>query len=243
MKIVPQGKKGWILFFVRWTIIILILAAITAFSVSMPGESYHSNLPALSKREANVRDHLRIHVQKLAGEIGERNVENSRALKAAADYIEESWSELGLKVNKQRYAVTDGLVYNIEGEMAGSRLGDEIIIVGAHYDSVPDSRAPTTMHPALRRSSRPSVFFVSGIYRGPCGSSPSRMKSHPFSRRMKWEALFMRHDAGCVVKKSLLCYLWKPSAVIPTSPVARSICPHSTSFIPLPGTSSALSAT
>jgi Zn-dependent M28 family amino/carboxypeptidase len=64
-------------------------------------------------------------VQTLAGDIGERNVTRPRAYAAAADYIEKSLR------NSRRQEFETGV--NIEAEIAGN---DEIVVVGAHYDSV-----------------------------------------------------------------------------------------------------------
>ncbi|KAF0133334.1 MAG: aminopeptidase [Methylocystaceae bacterium] len=43
---------------------------------------------------------LRAHVEQLAGEIGERNVHHSRALQAAASYIERQWEQQGYVVER-----------------------------------------------------------------------------------------------------------------------------------------------
>jgi len=64
-------------------------------------------------------------VETLAGSIGERNVTKPRAYAAAAEFIEQSLP------SASRHAFPSGV--NIECELPGS---DEIIIVGAHYDSV-----------------------------------------------------------------------------------------------------------
>ncbi len=75
--------------------------------------------------EGGAERRVRGVVQTLAGEIGERNVTHPRAYAAAADFIEES-----LK-NSRRQEFETGV--NIEAEVAGN---DEIIVVGAHYDTV-----------------------------------------------------------------------------------------------------------
>jgi len=75
--------------------------------------------------ERRVRGYLEHDVARLAGDIGERNVTSPRAYAAAADFIEQS-----LK-NSRRQKFETGV--NIEAEVTGN---DEIIVVGAHYDSV-----------------------------------------------------------------------------------------------------------
>ncbi len=40
----------------------------------IPGKSYHDPVPPLTDEQTALRDHLRKDVAKLAGEIGDRNV-------------------------------------------------------------------------------------------------------------------------------------------------------------------------
>ena len=100
----------------------------------MPGES-----PAKPLDKQELQDRLRDHVEKLAGEIGERNVFHPAALAAAADYIDQQWQALDHAVHRQVYACRDIEVSNLEIECRGATRPDEIVIVGAHYDSVINS--------------------------------------------------------------------------------------------------------
>ena len=85
-------------------------------------------------------DRLRIHVAKLAGEIGERNVFCPTALHAAADYIRAEWTAQGYQVAAQSYRAEGVLSENLEVTLPGTSKPDEIILIGAHYDSVQGSR-------------------------------------------------------------------------------------------------------
>ena len=76
------------------------------------------------------------HVEVLAAEIGERNVFRPRALSAAAAYIEQQWRALGYDVTAQRYETLGVPCCNLEVVHPGQRRPDEIVLVGAHYDSV-----------------------------------------------------------------------------------------------------------
>ena len=82
---------------------------------------------------------LRRHVETLAAEIGERNVFHSEALQAAADYIEAEWRGQGHEVVRQTYRVGEVECSNLEVTCRGALRPDEIILVGAHYDSVQGS--------------------------------------------------------------------------------------------------------
>ena len=88
-----------------------------------------SDLPARLER----------HVRVLAGEIGERNVFRPGALHAAADYFERQWTAYGCTATRQEYRVRGVPCANIQVETAGSVQPDELIVLGAHYDTVRNS--------------------------------------------------------------------------------------------------------
>src|SRR4029453_688575 len=99
----------------------------------MPGKNILKAAP-LSPGEVTLREELRADVQKLAGEIGERNIWHYAQLNAAADFIEDSLSRAGLRARRDSYEMRGQPCHNIEGEIPGKR--PQIIVIGAHYDSV-----------------------------------------------------------------------------------------------------------
>jgi Zn-dependent M28 family amino/carboxypeptidase len=105
----------------------------------MPGKSYRGPMPPLTAQEIDLRDALRRDVEKLAGEIGERNMARYRALAAAADFLESSLRESSYEARRLGYQVAGVTCHNIEVEIRGSDRADEIVIIGAHYDSVQGS--------------------------------------------------------------------------------------------------------
>lgn len=82
---------------------------------------------------------LRRHVDRLAADIGERNVWHAPALGAAADYIGGEWLAQGYDVARQRYEVRGVSCANIEVVRTGRRAPEAILLIGAHYDTVPGS--------------------------------------------------------------------------------------------------------
>jgi Zn-dependent M28 family amino/carboxypeptidase len=82
------------------------------------------------------QENLERHVRTLAGEIGERNVFRSDALRAAAGYIEEEWRRQGYGVERQVYRVRGVDCANLEVTRVGVDRPEEIVLLGAHYDSV-----------------------------------------------------------------------------------------------------------
>ena len=99
----------------------------------MPGRNTSTAAP-LSADEIVLRGELAADVQKLAGEIGERNMRRYPQLNAAADFIEDSFSRAGLRTRRDTYDLDGRACHNIEAEIPGIR--PEIIVIGAHYDSV-----------------------------------------------------------------------------------------------------------
>lgn len=102
--------------------------------IRMPGKSFHGMAPTLSADEKRLRGELIADVQALGGEIGERNLVRYPQLQAAANYIENELSKAGWKVRRDAYEVSAKSCYNLEAELPGA--SPEIVLIGAHYDSV-----------------------------------------------------------------------------------------------------------
>ena len=107
--------------------------------IQMPGKSYHGPLPALTEAEISLQRELQAHVEKLAGEIGERNLIWYKNLITAAEYIETTLTKAGYAVHQHGYEVSGKMSYNLEVEIAGTDRPEEIVVIGAHYDSVTGS--------------------------------------------------------------------------------------------------------
>jgi Zn-dependent M28 family amino/carboxypeptidase len=103
---------------------------------SMPGKSFTGSLPPVTPAQSQLADDLRRHVEKLATEIGDRNVVRYDELCAARDYLAASLSSWGYKVTEQPFEAAGKRVSNLSAELPGSEKPEEILVVGAHYDSV-----------------------------------------------------------------------------------------------------------
>ena len=79
---------------------------------------------------------LRAHVYELAGKIGEHNIFHPDALHAAEAYITEEWRQQGYAVHKQTYTVQGIDCANLEITCTGISRNSDVILIGAHYDSV-----------------------------------------------------------------------------------------------------------
>lgn len=122
----------------KWCGPLLVIGAVAmlgwSMMIGMPGRSFRGTPPPLTADETKLRDELAADVHKLAGEIGERNVQHYAQLRAAADFIGQSFAAAGLPVRRDGYGVSGRLCENIEAEIRGS--SDAIVVIGAHYDSV-----------------------------------------------------------------------------------------------------------
>jgi len=77
---------------------------------------------------------LRRDVEALATRIGERNVAHERAYAQAAGYIEQALRNAGFSTARQTFEAEGVDCANVEATLAGE--SSDIVIVGAHYDSV-----------------------------------------------------------------------------------------------------------
>ncbi len=112
-----------------WIGIIAMLALRCHPVGAAPVSQRPSTAPLLAER-------LQGHVVQLASVIGERNVWRPHALHAAAGFIRQAWRLQGHDVASQTYIAYDVSSENLEIEVGGADKPEEIILVGAHYDSV-----------------------------------------------------------------------------------------------------------
>ena len=106
---------------------------------SMPGRSFTGSLPAPSAEHRETAVALQRHVEHLAGTIGPRDLSHFDALVAATTYVENALSGAGYTVQRHSYKVYSRDVFNLEAERAGTGPTDEILVIGAHYDTVHDT--------------------------------------------------------------------------------------------------------
>jgi peptidase M28-like protein len=117
------------------SLIALIAVISYGWLIHMPGRSYSGKFLPLRAAEQRCRDELKRHVEMLAGEIGERHLLEPAQLSAAAEYLRADLSASGYEVHRQAFQVNSQECYNLEVELPGTVRPEEIVIVGAHYDS------------------------------------------------------------------------------------------------------------
>jgi hypothetical protein len=134
MELFPRDRRGWLRAGLSWTVFALLGFLGGAYAMLMPGRSFSGPLPPLSPEEAEIQRRLERHVRTLAGEIGERSASRPGSLESAARYLEQELRGLGHAVETQE--VEGPAVRNLVAELRGRQRADEIVVVGAHYDSV-----------------------------------------------------------------------------------------------------------
>ncbi len=84
-----------------------------------------------------LENNLYRHVDRLSVKIGERHLWKKGSLDAAADYIEWVLADSGYDVSRQKFTAYGNAVSNLIAERSGTQEG--VIVLGAHYDTVPGS--------------------------------------------------------------------------------------------------------
>ncbi|MDF1800918.1 MAG: M28 family peptidase [Planctomycetota bacterium] len=119
-------------------ILLAVLAAIglqVYLMVAMPGDSHTGPLPELTRAEAKRAQRLRQVVELFADELPERDTRHPDVLEEAAGRIRALWEAQGLEVTEHEFEAHGESVRNLSVELKGTTLPDEILVVGAHYDS------------------------------------------------------------------------------------------------------------
>jgi hypothetical protein len=103
----------------------------------------------MSQPEIVTAERLRHHVERLAGEIGERHIFRPAALAAAREYIAAEWGEQGYQVSLQWYETSGHSCANLEVARGGSSRPEQILVVGPTMTRYAAALAPMTTRAAL----------------------------------------------------------------------------------------------
>ena len=92
--------------------------------------------PHLANARHPRADVLRQDVEMLAGTIGERNIWRPAALERSAAHIASGFRSAEHQTESQPYEVQGQRVENIEAVLHGTSRAHEVLVLGAHYDTV-----------------------------------------------------------------------------------------------------------
>ncbi len=132
----PKGVRQWLWALIRSTLLILAIMSGLFTLINMPGSSYTGPLPPLSEQEQHVAGLLEKHVHILANEIGSRNIWRRSSMDSTVRYLDKVLSDMGYTVQQQEFRSYEVTSVNLEVEIPGHLYPEEIIVVGAHYDTV-----------------------------------------------------------------------------------------------------------
>jgi hypothetical protein len=109
---------------------------IQGINLRMPGKSHEGPLPPFTPEEWRLGAELKADVVMLAETIGERNVHAPDGYRRAEEWIASELERAGYMVRRQRYDVGGVSCANLDAELPGTSTPGEIVVVGAHYDSL-----------------------------------------------------------------------------------------------------------
>ena len=124
-------------------LVILVVLAVAAagygtlhYMTSVPGKPHRGPLPPITSEEAELGQSLKRHIAAIAER--EHNVTHYDELEKVARYIEATLASIGYTVGRQEFFADGKPVRNIDVtiEPAGRSADPEVIVIGAHYDSV-----------------------------------------------------------------------------------------------------------
>jgi len=119
--------------------LLLMLAAAYAaihYMTGVPGRSHTGPLPPLTEEERALAAALKRHIETIAAR--EHNLRRYDELEKAARYIEATLASYGYSFGRQEFFFDDSAVRNIDAviEPRSGIADPQVIVVGAHYDSV-----------------------------------------------------------------------------------------------------------
>lgn len=123
---------------------LLFTITFTTWWLFMPERDKSDTEPFSDHKVLELASALEEDVRYLSEEIGERNMHRSGTMAITADWIETRMEEKGYNAQRENYRLSRG-VYSgqtadhIIAELPGTDQPDEILIIGAHYDTVPGS--------------------------------------------------------------------------------------------------------
>jgi len=162
---------------------------------------------------------LKQHVFVLSHQIGDRSIFAYDKLNKAADYITKQFKDYGYQVEFQTYQVQGKTVKNIIATKLGRKNPDEIVIVGAHYDTCYNpgaddnaSSVASLLELAKLIAEQPvarTIKFIAFVNEEPPFHRTKNMGSVVYAKRAKQEK---ENIKGVIILESIGFYSNKPKS-------------------------------
>ncbi|MEM8713177.1 MAG: M28 family peptidase, partial [Planctomycetota bacterium] len=108
------------------------------FTARMPGENpvggTHPAPSPSTGMTGDLAERLRRHLHQISRKIGARRTEAPDGLSAALEYLEAELTGYGYAPLRIPFQAGEQTVFNLEVEILGREVPEEIFVVGAHYD-------------------------------------------------------------------------------------------------------------
>lgn len=212
---------------------ICIVTAVFYFLRFVPGQSYHGALPALHDRQLQMAKRLASHVGVLAGEIGERQYLRVGSLERAAAYIENQLQLAGLIPYTQEFG--DEFEYrNVIAEHYGSQTPDEIIIVGAHYDTVRFTPGADDNASGVAAMIEMARLLCQRKFARTIRFVAFANEEYPFFSLKTWAAWFMQNARGKRMRRLSRCFRLRCWGIFPMNQTANPTRDRCNGFTRIP---------
>jgi hypothetical protein len=122
-----------------------------------------------------------------------------------------AWVHFGYAVSRQVYEARERQFYNLEVEIAGTEKPDEVVILGAHYDTDRKSPGANDNGSAIARCLSWPRRMPERSFRAPCALSRLPMKN-PLSPELRLRAAGSTRGVAGSGRKTLLQWsAWRRS--------------------------------
>lgn len=118
--------------------VLVLLCAVALglfYCSSMPGESPPTSTNPLTPEESEVSENLKTGCEELAHLIGQRNTVRMQGLDRTREFIARRLGRSSLRPKETAFTSRGEYSVNIEVEIEGTTAKDQILVVGAHYDT------------------------------------------------------------------------------------------------------------
>lgn len=157
MTIFPTFKAFLKDMLITFILILILIGGFWFYTIRMPDVSFKGEAPPLNTVEREIFKNVKSHVMFLASDLQGRNHHSNQHFVRSKNYIINQFQAYGYSVSLQEYQPftklypdidtervaqdkrLDETDANIEIELLGKEKPAEIIIVGAHYDSIAGS--------------------------------------------------------------------------------------------------------
>jgi Zn-dependent M28 family amino/carboxypeptidase len=129
---------------VFWGSLVMAMAAAVSWMLMMPGQSVSEPLAEPTPAERALARQLEADVSALADEIGERNMHTPDTMATTVAWIEQRLRDIGHEPQSLSYTLSGSghageSAVNLVAEVTGTEQPDQVVVIGAHYDTVPRS--------------------------------------------------------------------------------------------------------